>query len=108
MYLGQGEGDEEDGATDENVMPTGRVVGILQRNWREYVASFASNEVHSFGLPYIQHFIQVYVTVTVHISLCQNVGHFDNSLIAFFMHIKTVGRIFVLIMNKLKIRKIGR
>lgn len=50
MYLGQGEGDEEDGASDENVMPTGRVVGILQRNWREYVASFASDEVHSFGL----------------------------------------------------------
>lgn len=41
---GQGEGDEEEGASDENVMPTGRVVGILQRNWREYVASFASDE----------------------------------------------------------------
>lgn len=50
MYLGQGEGDEEEGALDENVMPTGRVVGILQRNWREYVASFASDEVQSFGL----------------------------------------------------------
>ena len=28
------------------VMPTGRVVGVLQRNWRDYVASFAENEVH--------------------------------------------------------------
>lgn len=26
------------------VMPTGRVVGVLQRNWRDYVASFAENE----------------------------------------------------------------
>lgn len=83
MYLGQGEGDEEDGATDENVMPTGRVVGILQRNWREYVASFACDEVHSFGLPYIQHFIQVYVTVTVNISLFQDVGHFDSIFYAY-------------------------
>lgn len=28
------------------VMPTGRVVGVLQRNWRDYVASFAENEVN--------------------------------------------------------------
>lgn len=28
------------------VMPNGRVVGVLQRNWRDYVASFAENEVH--------------------------------------------------------------
>ena len=28
-----------------DVMPTGRVVGILQRNWRDYVASFDENEV---------------------------------------------------------------
>lgn len=28
-------------------MPTGRVVGVLQRNWRDYVASFAENEVLS-------------------------------------------------------------
>ena len=27
-------------------MPTGRVVGVLQRNWRDYVASFAENEVN--------------------------------------------------------------
>ncbi|XP_022315246.2 DIS3-like exonuclease 1 [Crassostrea virginica] len=41
---GQLEESEEDGTSDGNVMPTGRVVGILQRNWREYVASFASDE----------------------------------------------------------------
>ena len=34
---------EED---QSEVMPTGRVVGVLQRNWRDYVASFAENEVH--------------------------------------------------------------
>ena len=28
-----------------DVMPTGRVIGILQRNWRDYVASFDENEV---------------------------------------------------------------
>lgn len=48
LYVGQLEESEEDGTSDGNVMPTGRVVGILQRNWREYVASFASDEV----LPY--------------------------------------------------------
>ena len=26
-------------------MPTGRVVGVLQRNWRDYVASFSEDEV---------------------------------------------------------------
>jgi hypothetical protein len=36
---------EEDSVSDDNVMPTGRVVGISQRNWREYVASFAPDEV---------------------------------------------------------------
>ncbi|XP_048763599.2 DIS3-like exonuclease 1 [Ostrea edulis] len=41
---GQVEEAEEDGVSDGNVMPTGRVVGISQRNWREYVASFASDE----------------------------------------------------------------
>ncbi|KAK3090437.1 hypothetical protein FSP39_011852 [Pinctada imbricata] len=30
-----------------NIMPTGRIVGIVQRNWREYVASFAQDEVAS-------------------------------------------------------------
>ena len=28
-----------------DIMPTGRVVGIIQRNWREYVACFAQTEV---------------------------------------------------------------
>ena len=28
-----------------DVMPTGRVVGVLQRNWRDYVASFSEDEV---------------------------------------------------------------
>ena len=28
-------------------MPTGRVVGVVQRNWRDYVASFAENEVNA-------------------------------------------------------------
>nr|XP_002736854.1 PREDICTED: DIS3-like exonuclease 1-like [Saccoglossus kowalevskii] len=27
-----------------NVMPTGRVIGILQRNWRDYVASFSADK----------------------------------------------------------------
>ncbi|XP_062570855.1 DIS3-like exonuclease 1 [Saccostrea cucullata] len=35
---------EDDSASDCNVMPTGRVVGIQQRNWREYVASFSPDE----------------------------------------------------------------
>lgn len=33
------------GEEKSDVMPTGRVVGVLQRNWRDYVASFAENEV---------------------------------------------------------------
>lgn len=45
IIAGQVEEAEEDGVSDGNVMPTGRVVGISQRNWREYVASFASDEV---------------------------------------------------------------
>ncbi|KAL9987682.1 hypothetical protein ACROYT_G002028 [Oculina patagonica] len=32
------------GEEQSDVMPTGRVVGVLQRNWRDYVASFAENE----------------------------------------------------------------
>lgn len=41
MALTEGQGEErslED--TQSQPMPTGRVVGILQRNWRDYVASF--------------------------------------------------------------------
>ena len=31
-------------------MPTGRVIGIVQRNWKDYVASFAKDEVlHMFN-----------------------------------------------------------
>ena len=29
----------------EKRVPSGRVVGILQRNWRDYVASLADDEV---------------------------------------------------------------
>ena len=39
-------GDNEEGSSPDkggNVMPTGRVVGILQRNWRDYVCAFAQN-----------------------------------------------------------------
>lgn len=28
-----------------DVMPTGHVVGVLQRNWRDYVATFSESEV---------------------------------------------------------------
>lgn len=31
-----------------DVMPTGRVVGILQRNWKEYVACFSQDEVNNY------------------------------------------------------------
>lgn len=31
-------------------MPTGRVVGVVQRNWRDYVASFAENEVNTSSI----------------------------------------------------------
>lgn len=58
-------------------------------------------------LVYIQHVKPVYIIATVHISLCQDMGHFGNSLIAFYMHFKTVGRIFVLIVSKLGMIKIG-
>ena len=33
------------GGDKDDVMPTGRIVGVTQRNWREYVACFAQNEV---------------------------------------------------------------
>ncbi|KAF6129713.1 DIS3 like exosome 3'-5' exoribonuclease [Phyllostomus discolor] len=41
------ENDSEDKATGESPsepMPTGRVVGILQKNWRDYVVTFPSRE----------------------------------------------------------------
>ncbi|KAJ7389198.1 DIS3 mitotic control [Desmophyllum pertusum] len=36
--------DELSGEEQSDVMPTGRVVGVLQRNWRDYVACFAEND----------------------------------------------------------------
>jgi hypothetical protein len=41
LVLAEGLFEEE----QSEVMPTGRVVGVLQRNWRDYVASFSENEV---------------------------------------------------------------
>ncbi|KAM9367045.1 DIS3-like exonuclease 1 [Symphorus nematophorus] len=39
--LTEGHGDEKGGEENESKpMPTGRVVGILQRNWRDYVVTF--------------------------------------------------------------------
>lgn len=38
------EGADESRDDQSDVMPTGRVVGVVQRNWRDYVASFAENE----------------------------------------------------------------
>lgn len=32
------------GEEQSDVIPTGRVIGVLQRNWRDYVASFDENE----------------------------------------------------------------
>ena len=43
LYLGEDESRED----QSDVMPTGRVVGVVQRNWRDYVASFAENEVNT-------------------------------------------------------------
>uniref|UniRef100_A0A3B3DPL0 DIS3-like exonuclease 1 n=1 Tax=Oryzias melastigma TaxID=30732 RepID=A0A3B3DPL0_ORYME len=43
--LTEGQGDDrsaDDG--QENPMPTGRVVGVLQRNWRDYVVTFPSRD----------------------------------------------------------------
>ena len=42
LFLDVGTEDSED---TRNTMPTGRVVGIVQRNWKDYVASFAKDEV---------------------------------------------------------------
>ena len=39
------DGKPSSGEEESDAMPTGRVVGVLQRNWRDYVASFAENEV---------------------------------------------------------------
>lgn len=45
-------GKQSSGEEHTDVTPTGRVVGVSQRNWRDYVASFAENEV-SFYLIHI-------------------------------------------------------
>lgn len=43
--LTEGQGDEKNGEDDKNKpMPTGRVVGILQRNWRDYVVTFPTRD----------------------------------------------------------------
>ena len=42
---GLSSGEQLSGEEQSDAMPTGRVVGVLQRNWRDYVASFAENEV---------------------------------------------------------------
>ena len=43
------EGDNNEESTSEaNAMPTGHVVGVLQKNWRDYVCSFAEDEVRLF------------------------------------------------------------
>lgn len=42
--------DKEPGDIQESddAMPTGQIVGVLQRNWRDYVACFAEHEVCLF------------------------------------------------------------
>ena len=47
VVVEKGAGDSADKKTSSStdVMPTGRVVGVLQRNWREYVACFSQAEV---------------------------------------------------------------
>ncbi|XP_072235996.1 DIS3-like exonuclease 1 [Leuresthes tenuis] len=43
--LTEGQGDEKNGEDDDTkAMPTGRVVGILQRNWRDYVVTFPTRD----------------------------------------------------------------
>lgn len=43
--LTEGPGDDRSGEDGENKpMPTGRVVGILQRNWRDYVVTFPTRD----------------------------------------------------------------
>ncbi|XP_067057370.1 DIS3-like exonuclease 1 [Acropora muricata] len=41
---GEEDGKPSSGEDESDAMPTGRVVGVLQRNWRDYVASFDQNE----------------------------------------------------------------
>jgi hypothetical protein len=43
----------------EKRVPSGRVVGILQRNWRDYVASLADDEVlsHTELIECFEHFL---------------------------------------------------
>uniref|UniRef100_A0AAQ5XAN9 DIS3-like exonuclease 1 n=1 Tax=Amphiprion ocellaris TaxID=80972 RepID=A0AAQ5XAN9_AMPOC len=42
--LTQGQGDEKNEDDESSAMPTGRVVGILQRNWRDYVVTFPTRD----------------------------------------------------------------
>ena len=42
LYVDTGTDDSDN---SRNTMPTGRIVGIVQRNWKDYVASFAKDEV---------------------------------------------------------------
>ncbi|XP_068438038.1 DIS3-like exonuclease 1 isoform X2 [Clinocottus analis] len=42
--LAEGRGEEPSGEGDRKPMATGRVVGILQRNWRDYVVTFPPRE----------------------------------------------------------------
>ncbi|XP_063781647.1 DIS3-like exonuclease 1 isoform X2 [Pseudophryne corroboree] len=42
--LCENEADERAGDAQNELMMTGRVVGVLQRNWRDYVATFPSKE----------------------------------------------------------------
>ncbi|KAM4748024.1 DIS3-like exonuclease 1 [Rhinophrynus dorsalis] len=42
--LCENESDEKAVDTQNDVMPTGRVVGVLQRNWRDYVVTFPTKE----------------------------------------------------------------
>lgn len=53
----------DDTDEDSNVMPTGQVVGVTQRNWREYVAAFAEDEVR-YGLQYLYFDYEEYVMYT--------------------------------------------
>lgn len=53
LFLGESKSskDEEESEDNGDIMPTGYVVGITQRNWREYVAAFAQDEVY-FNINY--------------------------------------------------------
>ena len=48
-----------------DIMPTGRVVGIIQRNWREYVACFAQTEVVK-GLTHTCVYFQLLINILSH------------------------------------------